>query len=276
MAAHYNTAVVPARPRKPRDKAKAEVAVQVVTRWITAKLRNRRFFSLAEINAAIREQLTQLNARVTRHLGKSRHALFEEIERAALKPLPVEPYVYAEWRQCKVSFDYHVEVERHYYSVPHTLLRETVWVRIAQRTIEVFHHGKRMATHLRSSSDRHTTVREHMPASHRRHADQTPEWIVRQASEIGSNAGALIAIIMRERPHPEQGFRAALGIIRLVKSFGRERVEAACARALAIGARSFTSVNSILKNNLDAKRPADATDGPPIAHPNIRGSRYFH
>jgi transposase len=211
MAAHYNTAVVPARPRKPRDKAKAEVAVQVVTRWITAKLRNRRFFSLAEINAAIREQLTQLNARVTRHLGKSRHALFEEIERAALKPLPVEPYVYAEWKQCKVSFDYHVEVERHYYSVPYTLLRETVWVRIAPRTIEVFHHGKRIATHLRSSSDRrHTTVREHMPSSHRRHADQTPEWIARQASEIGDNAAALIAIIMRERPHPEQGFRGSL------------------------------------------------------------------
>jgi transposase len=214
---------------------------------------------------------------VTRHLGKSRRALFEEIERAALKPLPVEPYIYAEWKQCKVSFDYHIEVERHYYSVPHTLLRETVWVRIAQRTIEVFHHGKRIATHLRSSSDRrHTTVREHMPSSHRRHADQTPEWIARQASEIGDNAAALIAIIMRERPHPEQGFRASLGIIRLVKSFGRERVEAACARALAIGARSFTSVNSILKNKLDAKRPADATDGPPIAHPNIRGRNYFH
>jgi transposase len=277
MAAHYNTAVVPARPRKPRDKAKAEVAVQVVTRWITAKLRNRRFFSLPEINAAIRELVTQLNARVTRHLGKSRRALFTEIERTALKPLPVEPYVYADWKQCKVSFDYHIEVERHYYSVPHTLLRETVWVRIAQRTIEVFHHGKRIATHLRSSSDRrHTTVREHMPSSHRRHADQTPEWIARQASEIGDNAAALIAIIMRERPHPEQGFRASLGIIRLVKSFGRERVEAACARALAIGARSFTSVNSILKNKLDAKRPADATDGPPIAHPNIRGRNYFH
>jgi transposase len=277
MATHYDTAIVPARPRKPRDKAKVEVAVQVATRWIIAKLRHQRFFSLAEINAAIRELTTQLNARVTRHLGTSRRALFDEIERSALKPLPVEPYVYAEWKPCKVGFDYHVEVERHYYSVPHTLLRETVWVRIAVRTIEVFHRGARVATHIRSSSNRrHTTVREHMPSSHRRYADWTPERIKRQASEIGRNTAALIEIIMRERSHPEQGFRAAVGIIRLARSHGHERLEAACDRALQIGARSFTSVNSILKNNLEAKRPALAADGPSIAHPNIRGPGYFH
>jgi len=277
MAAHYGTAVVPARPRKPRDKAKVEVAVQVATRWIIAKLRHRRFFSLAEINAAIRELVAHLNARVTRHLGTSRRALFDEIERPALKTLPVEPYLYAEWKECRVGLDYHVEVERHYYSVPHTLLRETVWVRIAARTIEVFHHGKRVAAHMRSSSNRrHTTVREHMPSSHRRYADWTPERIRRQAGEIGRNTAALIEIIMRERSHPEQGFRASVGIIRLVKSYGRDRLEAACGRALEIGARSFTSVNSILKNNLEAKRPAAAADEPSIAHLNIRGPRYFH
>src|SRR5271169_88761 len=277
MAAHYGTGVVPARPRKPRDKAKVEVAVQVATRWIIAKLRNRRFFSLDEINAAIRELVAQLNDRVTRHLGRSRRSLFDELERPALKKLPVEPYLYAEWKQCRVGLDYHVEVERHYYSVPHALLRETVWVRIAARTIEVFHHGKRVAAHMRSSSNRrHTTVREHMPSSHRRYADWTPERIRRQAGEIGRNTAALIEIIMRERSHPEQGFRASVGIIRLVKSYGRDRLEAACGRALEIGARSFTSVNSILKNNLEAKRPAPAADGPPIAHSNIRGSRYFH
>src|SRR5256885_8039174 len=172
MAAHYSTAIVPARPGKPRDKAKVEVGVQVATRWIAAKLRNQRFFSLAEINAAIRELVMQLNARVTRHLGTSRRALFDEIERCALKPLPIEPYLYAEWKQCKVSFDYHVEVERHYYSVPYALLRETVWVRITARIVEVFHRGTRVAAHMRSSSDRrHTTVREHMPSSHRRYAD---------------------------------------------------------------------------------------------------------
>jgi transposase len=277
MAAHYGTAVVPARPGKPRDKAKVEVAVQVATRWIAAKLRNRRFFSLAEINAAIRELVIQLNARVTRHLGKSRLALFDEIERLALKPLPIESYLYAEWKECKVGFDYHIEVERHYYSVPHTLLRERVWVRVAAHTVEVFHRGSRVAVHMRSSADRrHTTVREHMPSSHRRYADWTPERIRRQAGEIGRNTATLVELIMRERTHPEQGFRASVGIIRLLKSYGRDRLEAACGRALEIGARSFTSVNSILKNNLDAKRPAAAADGPSIAHPNIRGPRYFH
>ena len=277
MAAHYGTAIVPARPGKPRDKAKVEVAVQVATRWIVAKLRNRRFFSLSELNAAIRELTTQLNARVTRHLGTSRRALFDEIERPALKPLPVEPYVYAEWKERKVAFDYHVEVEHHYYSVPYTLLRETVWVRVAAQTVEVFHRGNRVAVHLRASSDRrHTTIREHMPSSHRRYADWTPERIRRQAGEIGRNTAALVEIIMRERQHPEQGFRASVGIIRLAKSYGRERLEAACGRALEIGARSYTSVNSILKSNLDAKRPAAATDGPSIAHSNIRGPGYFH
>jgi transposase len=258
-------------------KAKVEVAVQVATRWIIAKLRNRRFFSLVEINAAIRDLVTQLNARVTRHLRTSRRALFDEIERPALKGLPVEPYLYAEWKQCKVSFDYHVEVERHYYSVPYALLRETVWVRITARIVEVFHRGTRIAAHMRSSSDRrHTTVREHMPSSHQRYADWTPERIRRQAGEIGRNTATLIEIIMRERPHPEQGFRASIGIIRLLKSYGRDRLEAACGRALEIGARSFTSVNSILKNNLEVKRPAPAADEPAITHPNIRGPRYFH
>jgi transposase len=277
MAAHYGTVVIPARPKKPRDKAKDEVAVQIATRWITAKLRHQRFFSLAEINIAIRGLVAQLNDRVTRHLGTSRRALFEDIEQSALKALPVEPYIYAEWKQCKVSFDYHVEVERHYYSVPHTLLRESVWVRITARTVEVFHRGQRIAAHLRSSSQRrHTTLAEHMPSSHRRYAEWTPERITRQAGEIGRNTAALIEIILRERAHPEQGFRAAIGIIRLANSFGRERLEAACERALAIGARSFTSVNSILKNNLDAKRPAPAADGPAITHSNIRGPRYFH
>jgi transposase len=277
MAAHYGTAVIPARPKKPRDKAKVEVAVQIATRWIIAKLRHQRFFSLAEINIAIRDLVAQLNDRATRHLGTSRRALFEDIEHKALKALPVETYIYAEWKQCKVSFDYHVEVERHYYSVPHTLLRESVWVRITAHTVEVFHRGQRVAAHLRSSSQRrHTTLAEHMPSSHRRYADWTPERVARQAGEIGRNTAALIEIILRERAHPEQGFRAAIGIIRLAKSFGGERLEAACERALAIGARSFTSVNSILKNNLDAKRPAPAADGPAITHSNIRGPRYFH
>jgi len=277
MAAHYDTAIVPARPYRARDKAKVEVAVQVATRFIIAKLRNRCFFSLVALNAAIAELVAQINDRVSRHLGTTRRALFEALERTALKQLPPEPYVFAEWKECRVGLDYHVEVGKHYYSVPHPLLREKVWARITERTVEVFHHGKRVAAHLRSSANRkHTTVREHMPSSHRRYADWTPEHLRRQAGEIGQHTSALVDIILRERPHPEQGFRACLGILRLAKTYGRERLEAACSRALEIGARSYSSVNSILRNNLDHQRPATPADGPAIAHDNIRGSTYFH
>jgi transposase len=277
MAAHYGTAIVPARPYRPRDKAKAEAAVLLATRWVIAKLRNRQFFSLTDLNAAIRDCVTQLNDRHSRHLGTSRRALFEELERSTLKPLPDQPYVFAEWKECKVGIDYHVEIDKHYYSVPHHLLREKVWARITARTIEVFCRGMRVAAHVRSSSNRgHTTVREHMPSSHRRYADWTPERLRHQAGEIGSHTSALVETILRERAHPEQGFRACVGILRLAKSYGRERLEAACCRALEIGARSYTSLNSILKNNLDRKRPATPADGPAIAHDNIRGPTYFH
>jgi transposase len=277
LAAHYSTAVVPARPYKPRDKAKVEVGVLLAERWIIAKLRNRRFFSLAELNVAIRDCVTALNNRVTKHLGASRRELFEQLDRPALKPLPQEPHPYAEWQQRRVGLDYHIEVEKHYYSVPHRLLREKVWARLTARTVEVFHRGKRVAAHLRSSSNRrHTTVREHMPSAHRRYADWTPERLRRQAGEVGPGTSALVDIILRERRHPEQGFRTCIGILRLAKSHGRGRLEAACARALEIGARSYTSVNSILKNNLDRRQPEPATDGPAIVHPNIRGATYFH
>jgi len=277
MAAHYGTAIVPARPRRPRDKAKAEAGVLVATRWIIAKLRNRQFFLLTDLNAAIRDGVTALNDRPSRHLGTSRRALFEGLERSALKPLPAEPYVFAEWKECRVGIDYHVEIDKHYYSVPHHLLREKVWARITERTIEVFCRGTRVAAHVRSSSNReHTTVREHMPSSHRRYADWTPERLRQQAGEIGRHTSALVEIVLRERTHPEQGFRACVGILRLAKSYGRERLEAACSRALEIGARSYSSVNSILRNNLDRKRPATPADGPAIAHDNIRGPTYFH
>jgi len=276
MAAHYDTAIVPARPYKPRDKAKVEVAVQVATRWIIAKLRKRQFFSLAELNEAIAVEVATLNARVSRHLGASRKALFEDLERPVLKRLPVEPYVYAEWKECKLGLDYHVEVEKHYYSAPHQLLREKLWVRITARTVEVLHGGKRVAAHVRSSSNRrHTTVREHMPASHQHHADWSAARIQRKADDIGPKTSALIEIILREKTHPEQGFRACIGILRHGSGFGPERLEAACGRALEIGARSYTSVTSILKTNLDRQRPAPATDGPAITHDNIRGPRYF-
>jgi transposase len=277
MATHYDTAVVPARPYKPRDKAKVEVAVQVAQRWIVARLRHRRFFSLSELNAAVRELAVALNDRVTRHLGTSRRQLFEDLERPALKPLPAAPYVYAQWQERTVGLDYHVEVDRHHYSVPHRLLRQKVWARVTEKTIEVFHDGQRVAAHLRSPPDRrHTTLRDHMPSSHRRYADWTPEKIRRVAAEIGPGTEALVAAILSERSHPEQGFRSCLGILRLTRTHAPERLEAACLRALEIGARSYTSVNSILKTRLDRRRPDPAADGPTISHPNIRGAGYFH
>ena len=277
MAAHYRTAIVPARPLKPRDKAKVESAVQLATRWVIAKLRNRTFFTLAELNDAIRDCVDDLNARTSRHLGASRRALFDDLDRPALKPLPAEPFEYAEWKQCRVGLDYHVEIEKHYYSVPSTLLREKLWARITARTVELFHNGKRVAAHVRSSSNRqHTTTPEHMPSAHRRYADFTPESLKRRAAEIGASTSALVEIILRERTHPEQGFRSCVGIIGLVKSYGPERLEAASARALEIGARSYTSVKSILETKRDRHRPEPATDGPAIVHGNIRGSTYFH
>ena len=278
MAAHYDTAIVPARPYKPRDKAKVEAAVLLATRWIVAKLRNRKFFSLAELNDAIAECLTTLNNRVSRHLGASRNALFESIERGALKALPAEPFAFAHWCQCTVGRDYHVDVDTHFYSVPHTLLGEKLWARMTANTIEVFRRDKRVAAHVRQSPNRrHTTTPEHMPARHRHHADLTPERVQRMAAEIGPNTATLIEIMLADDgKHPEQSFRAAIGIVRLVKSYSPERLEAACGHALEIGARSYASVKSILNTKRDRNRPASAADGPAIAHDNIRGPTYFH
>ena len=277
MAKHYDTAIVPARPKRPKDKAKVEAGVQVATRWVIAKLRKRTFFSLAELNAAIRECVEWINNRVTRHLGASRRSLFEQVERSALKVLPAEDYVFAYWKQCRAGIDYHVEIDKHYYSVPYTLIRQELWASYTATTIEVFHRGKRVAVHRRGPPNRgHTTLPEHMPSSHRRYADWTPERIKREAAEIGPHAAVLVEIIMREKRHPEQGYRSCRGIVKLVGRFPRERVEAACERALAIRARSFSSVKSILDTKLDRKRPDKAADGPAILHNNIRGRNYYH
>lgn len=285
MARHYDTAVVPARVRKPRDKAKVEAAVQVATRWITAKLRKRTFFSLAELNAAVAECLDTLNARVSRHLGASRRALFEAFDQPALKTLPTEPFVYAEWRLLSVGQDYHVELDGHFYSVPHTLIGERLWTRTTATTIEVFRHGRRVAAHVRAmpadTADgprpkQATTLSEHMPPSHRAYAGWTPETAATKAAEVGPETAALVALVLRDARHPEPGLRAAAGILGLARSYGDERLEAACRRAIAIGARNYSSVASILKNNLDRHRPATPTEGPAIVHANIRGPDYFH
>lgn len=278
MAAHYGTAILPARPYKPRDKAKVEAAVLLVQRWIIARLRNRRFFSLDELNVAIREEVGRLNGRVSRHLGASRQQLFEMLDRPAMQPLPPEPFVHADWRRATVGADYHVRLEGHHYSVPHEMIRQQLWARLTATTVEIFRAGKRVACHRRAApGDRGaTTLNDHRPASHRRHAEVTPQMLRERAARIGPATAILIDVILRDRPHPEQGFRSCLGILRLARSYGPERLDAACDRALAINTRTMTSVKSILLNRLDGRRPVQPPEAPPITHANIRGPKFFH
>jgi len=279
MAAHYGTAVLPARPCKPRDKAKVEVGVLIAERWLLGRLRHTTFYSLAELNAAIAAFCRRLNdERVIRRLGQTRRQLLDTIDGPALKPLPAEPYVLAEWRIRRVGIDYHVEVDNHFYSVPHRYARAEVDARFTARTVEIFLRGERIAVHRRGSGDgKHTTVADHMASSHRRYADWTIERISREADAIGPSVSVLCALILERRPHPEQGFRACLGILRLARSVSAGRLDAAAARAIEIGALTYGSVKSILDNKLD--RPAgDHPDAEhtPIRHHNIRGGGYFH
>jgi transposase len=279
MAAHYDMAILPARPKKPRDKAKVESAVLIVERWLLGRLRHHKFHSLAELNHRIAELLHHLNElRPLRRLGVTRRQLLEELDRPFLRPLPIEPYVFAEWRARRVGVDYHVDIDRHFYSVPYRFARQQIEARITLRTVEIFFKGERIAAHQRiSSNGKHTTVPEHMPSSHRRYADWTIERIRRETAAIGPSTALLCDLILEQRPHPEQGFRACLGIVRLTRLFGAARVEAAATRALEIGARTYGSVKSILDNNLDRQAsPRRTANDPAILHSNIRGARYYN
>jgi transposase len=278
LAEHYDSAILPTRPRKPRDKAKVEVAVQIVQRFVLARLRNSRFFSLHELNAAIRRTVADLNAKIMRKLGVSRDELFAEIDQPALKALPTTPYQFAEWKKCRVAPDYHVEIADHYYSVPSRLIREQLEARITDTTIEILHKGARVASHARSHARRrHTTIPEHMPSAHRRYAEWTPAQMMREAAKIGPATTAFVQAIMKAKPHPEQGFRACLGILRLARSYGSARIEAACRRGNDIGATTYGSIKSILQHGLDrAYAKEKPPDGPPIRHRNIRGTGYYH
>lgn len=277
MASHYGVAILPARVAKPRDKAKAEVAVQVVERWILARLRNQTFFSLDELNRAIAELLPLLNERPFKKLPGSRRALFEQLDRPALAPLPAQPYVFGVWKKARVHIDYHVELDGHYYSVPYQLVRTQIEARLTAHTVEIFHRGKRVASHRRANKHGHTTVAAHMPRPHREYAEWTPRRLIAWANKTGPATGALIAQILERRRHPQQGFRSCLGILRLGKRYGEARLEAACVRALRIGAASFKSVESILKHKLDLQPLADETQSTlPLAHDNVRGPGYYH
>jgi transposase len=277
LAAHYDCAVIPARPAKPRDKAKAENGVLQAERWVLAALRGRTFFSLAEANAAVAERVAWLNARPFKKLPGSRRTMFEQLDRPALRPLPARPYEYAEWKRAKVNIDYHVEVDHHWYSVPHQLVGQVCDIRVSAAIVEVLHRGRRVASHRRSTRQgRFTTEPAHMPEAHRRHAEWTPSRIVAWAERSGPATADLVTEIMASRPHPEQGFRSCLGIMRLGRRYGEERLEAAAVRALAIRGLSYRSVESILKAGLDDQPLPGAEPGPTIGvHANVRGARYY-
>jgi transposase len=276
MAAHYGTAILPARPRKPRDKAKVEVAVQVAQRWILARLRNRRFFCLAELNTAIRRLLDELNVRVMRGYGASRADLFATLDRPHLQPLPEVAYAFARWKRCRVAPDYHVEVDSSWYSVPFGLIRHEVDVRICGTIVEIFHGGHRVASHPRCVGRRsHVTLPEHMPSAHRRHAEWTPARMLAAATKLGPCVVAFCETVMADRPHPEQGFRTCLGVLALARSYDAERLDGACRRGLSIRARSVASIRSILQTGLDRAFLDDAPEENPLQHANIRGQDYY-
>lgn len=277
LAQHYSVAVVPARAARPRDKAKVEVGVQVVERWILARLRHHTFFSLSELNGAIKDLRVDLNHRPFKKLPASRQSLFESHERPALRPLPQTPFEYAEWKLVRANIDYHVDILGHYYSVPYTLVKLQLEARISAHTVEVFHKGKRVASHRRSPhKGRHTTIKEHMPKAHRHYAEWTPQRLIRWAAKTGGATAQVVEAILTARAYPQQGFRACLGIMRPGSRYGDDRLEAACLRAMAIGACSYKSIESILKHDLDRQPlPAKPCLAPPINHDNIRGPNYY-
>lgn len=278
MAEHFGCVVIPARVRHPQDKAVVESGVGMVTRWIIAALRNRTFFSLQELNQAIRELLEHLNNRPFKKLSGSRKSKFEEIDKPALLPLPVAPYQYTKFKLARVNIDYHVEFEKHHYSVPYKLAKQQVELRVTYRTVEIFHKGKRIASHIRSlAKDKASTQPEHMPHSHREYLEWTPTRIINWASKTGPNAQQLVQTLMERKTYPELAYRSCLGILRLGKLHGTERLEAACERALAIGGLSYKSVEAILANGLD-KRKSSGEEVPTslqLTHENIRGADYY-
>ena len=278
LATHFSMAILPARPYHPRDKGAIEIAVQVTERWVLAPLRKRQFFSLAEANSAVAEQLAIVNTRPFRGQPVSRRALFEELERAALQPLPTTPYELATWKSAKVNIDYHIEFDERYYSVPYQLVHEPVDVRTTAHVVEILHRNRRVASHVREYGKRRfITNPDHMPAAHRAHAEWTPSKLVRWGASVGPPVAEMINTILTTRKHPEQGYRACLGLKRLVKQYGNERVSAACERALAINGTSYTSVHSILKHDLDRVPTVVevATNVVPIQHANLRGQAYY-
>ena len=275
MAAHYGVGVLPARPKRPKDKAKVESGVRFAQTCILGRLRNQTFFSLAEANAAIVGAVERINTHVMRRLGQSRRDMFEAVERAALAALPSQDYEFAEWRLARVSTDYHVEFERYFYSVPHHLIRQQVDVRATSRTIEIFLKGQRIAAHQRRyGGSRFGTDPDHMPSSHRRYAEWSPERFRRWAASIGPHTEGLIVAILASRPHPEQGFRTCLGVLGLYRAISAAQAEAVSARAVEIGGLTCKSIGALITGY---KTPRHSAEPAAVGeHANLRGPGYFH
>jgi transposase len=278
LARHYEAAVIPARVRKPRDKAKVEQGVLLAERWILAVLRNRTFFSLAELRDAVKPLLEKLNNRPMQKLKKSRRQLFEELERPALKALPTKPYEFAHWARPRLHIDYHVEFAGYFYSAPYQLVGQRLDLRATESTLELFFKGRRVTSHVRrhTEKDKYATQDEHMPKAHQAQAEWTPVRLVSWAKKTGPATAKLVEELMGRRVHPQQAFKACLGILHLSRHYEDSRIEAACARALRMRACSWKSVKAILKNNLD-RQPADAepTQAALPLHGNVRGPTYY-
>ena len=277
LATHYGSVVLPTRPYKPKDKAKVEVGVQVVERWILARLRHFQFFSLMELNREIRRLLEDLNQRPFKRLPGSRKSTFEALDRPALQPLPTQDYVFAVWKTAKVSIDYHVEYKGHYYSVSYLLAHERVDLLVSARTVEIFHQQQRVASHLREDSrGRCSTLPEHMPKAHQRHSEWTPGRLLNWALSIGPATRDVVRWQLESKPHPEQGYRSCLGLLSLSRSYDKTRLNAACLRAMKVGSPTTNSVKSILQQGLDQRPETSQKAAPLPAHDNIRGPRYYH
>jgi len=275
MARHYNIAVIPTRTAKPKDKAKVENAVLQAQRRIIAVLRNRTFFGLDELNNAIAEEVKKLNERPMAGIEKSRYDLFTEIEKPALKALPEERFAIASWKKAKVHIDYHVAIEKTYYSVPYTLIGQSVDIRCTPSIIEIYHKSKRVASHMRSNKPgAFVTENLHMPNEHRQYLEWTPERIKLWGEKIGPHTKSLMEAIMERRTHPEHGFRSCLGLIRLSRTYSPERLEKACKRALEIEAYNYRSVKSLLAMKLEETVVEISERAIPF-HANIRGGDYY-
>lgn len=282
LAAHYGTAILPARPYHPKDKAKAEVGVQVVERWILARLRHRKFFSLPELNQAIAELLETLNNKPFNKLPGTRRSLYEKLDKVALKPLPAIAYEYKVIKSVQVNLDYHIEVAKHYYSVPHKYMGQRVEYQLTPHNVSVFYQGQRIAYHLRSHDiGQSTTLTEHMPHSHRQHHQWTPQTFLSWCETVGPHLAKVADSLIQLRPNPACCYRIHLGFLKLAKQFGKPRLEEACQYALQYQLQSYSRIKSILNTQCDKAPIAAANDSqpqpPPVdcQHRNLRGATYY-